>query len=113
MLKNLKLKEIVITSLLAIALLFFVVIGVFQIYEEVSINGDDERIVLGVSNATNSPFGSKNKNNQLNLFYTFLPTLAVPYRTKFLVYENLLYPDQLHNNVRTLYLLTQISLSLF
>ena len=61
MLKNLKLKEIVITSLLAIALLFFVVIGVFQIYEEVSINGDDERIVLGVSNATNSPFGSSLK----------------------------------------------------
>lgn len=58
MTKKTKLREIVITSLLGIAMLFFVVIAIFQLYEEAIINDNEERIVLGVSNASNSPFGS-------------------------------------------------------
>ncbi len=53
-----KIKELAITSLLGLALLFFVMIAIFQIYEQASINNDSERIVLGVSGTSNSPFGS-------------------------------------------------------
>ena len=61
MVKNTKIKELIITVALAIALLFFVVIAIFQIYEEASITGEGERIVLGVSGASNSPLGSAMK----------------------------------------------------
>lgn len=63
MVKRIKVKELVITAFLALALLFFVVIAIFQIYESSSINGNDERIVLGVSDASTSPFGSRLKGN--------------------------------------------------
>lgn len=61
--KKLKIRDVAITAVLGIALLFFVVIAIFQIYETKSINNDSERIVLGVNSTSSSEFGSSLKGS--------------------------------------------------
>ncbi len=58
---NERLKNIVTTIILAVVLVFFVVIAVFQIYEEIVETQQSERIVLGVENMTASAFGDRLK----------------------------------------------------
>lgn len=67
MAKKVKIRDVVITAVLAVVLLFFVMIAIFQIYESVSINDDSERIVLGVNSATDSAFGSAVKGSPVPL----------------------------------------------
>lgn len=63
MAKKIRVKEIAITSVLGLALLFFVIIAIFQVYEQSRINNDSERIVLGVNGTSASPFGSTIKGS--------------------------------------------------
>ena len=60
---NKKVKDIALTVVLGLVMLFFIMIAVFQIYESVSINDDSERIVLGMNNTTDSAFGATIKGS--------------------------------------------------
>ncbi len=61
--KKSKVIDIIVTVLLGAALVFFIMIAVFQIYESVVINDDNERIVLGISSASDSALGSTIKGS--------------------------------------------------
>ncbi|MBQ3111128.1 MAG: hypothetical protein IJC69_08330 [Clostridia bacterium] len=65
--KNIKIKELMITVALTLVMLFFIMIAIFQTYESESINGDTERIVLGVNSSMTSEFGSTIKGRPVNI----------------------------------------------
>ncbi len=58
MAKKLKMRDSIKTTILIAALLFFVIIAVCQVYENMDTSSDDERIVLGVNGAGSDAFGT-------------------------------------------------------
>ena len=58
MAKRKKVVDIIKTVILLMALIFFVVIAVCQIYENMNEDNGDDRIVLGVNSANSETFGS-------------------------------------------------------
>lgn len=64
---GIKIKELIITVLLALVMLFFVMIAIFQIYESESISDDNERIVLGVNSGASSEFGATIKGRPVSI----------------------------------------------
>lgn len=56
-----RIRNIALTAVMCVALLFFVMIAIFQIYESVSINDDSESIVLGMNNTSDKAFGATMK----------------------------------------------------